>query len=834
VARRDGCVGLSPANAFPPMLGSKFKERLSYDDVRTIRGDVADAYAKGDYPFVSRFGAAYPELQGCSFILIGNPRRGLDLLDSASISSEYSQVLRAFAHWYLSEDQESHKILDALLLRAPDCQLAMGLKSLVAGDRPRILFASSRPSVVEAMRKIGGFEVMSVGVPGQDVDFIMDKELRVGSGSAAARSYLERGGIFLQFDLGGPIPSDLGDFPYFRYAYVPDPEMHLANDGDVLRDFDQIITCCSQMSVELEALYGRPTLTLPLFGGLTSLHESVGESVRWRQDKAYLTLPRPIDVLFTGAIATPLYVEKPTRFLAFSQLPAQFDIRLLDRTFSPEVYDTMLGLAKFVPASFRWLDGVGSRTIQALRKGTFVLANEKTALDLYFARDGEGISFFRERSLLEDVAGILESYEILRGEFEANRPQFERRLDELFPPSPIVEQRWLKTLAFLSLQQTPSRREVHKTNRAYGWLTGRAFPRKENLESYFLQDPDAPDYATKELALRASRAVFEGREDVLAEIVRADSDQDAGRPGDLTRELLPAYCSWILGWPEDFVERLQAIWTERGSFQPLDWDALAFFDLKLATWLRRSFVSDALVHCAHISCALAKRGRLPPDASVSPRDVLLSGVGAFLAGRAFEAGDLERAIDLANSALAYAPDNFVAQQVAGKAKLLRWVQGAEAEFEEGEKLWRASVEAWPWFLPEIFPYFLTYPKLDERLLEGNSHEVFLKFVQRVRTDRAHVSDLRIPVCSRGYLRDKLALRIDPITFDVGEVERKIKDLGLRFSEPEFFRRNIVLPLCWDGAVALRDTNPEGAGKVREVLKKCFGDIVKALEIENAV
>jgi len=828
VAHSVGRAGLSPTDVPSSMLGGKFKERLSYDDVRAARGAVADAFAKGDYVYVARYGEAQPELQGCAFILIGNPRRGLAILDDASIASNYSQVLRAFAHWYLGEDREALAILDGVVGRDPDNRLASRLKSLIEGDCPNVLVTSSRSAVANALKNVDGFRVMSAGVPGQDVDFVMDGDLRLGADSAA-RSYLEKGGIFLQFDMGGPIPSDLGQAPFLRYAYVPDPEMHVANDGKDLCNFDRVITCCSQMSLELESLYGCPTLTLPLFGGLTSMHQSLNSEARKRKDRDYLGLPRPIDILFTGSIGTPLYVDKPTRFLALSQLPEKYDIRLLDRTYPSEVYETLLTLAKFVPASFRWLDGLGSRTIQALRNGTFVLANENTALDLYFNGDEEGVCFFQEVNLTSDIPRILDGYETRRAAFERSRPRFDRKLQELFPSSPVVEERWLKTLVFLGLDQSACRTDVQRVNRAYNWMTGRAFPRKEGLEDYFLPDPEAPDYRVKALALKASRSVFEQKRQPMDEIAFGGTEGPMSAADSLTASLIQAFAAWVLENRDSFAERMRLIWRNRESFQPCEWDALPFFDLKLATYLRRSFVSDALVQQAHICCALARAGRLPSAASASPRDVLLSGVGAFLAGLAYEQGDFREAAELAGSALAYFQKNFVAQQIVGRGELRSWAEGEGGDFEKGELLWRDSVEVWPWYLPEIFPTLRKFPDLDARLLEGESHRVFLRFAQRVRTDRAYVANLGIPICSRAYLRKKLAFEIDPAAFEFDKMARALEDHGLRCSEPEFFRRHIVLPLCWDGAVALRGHDPGGAAEILEALRQRFGDLTEALE-----
>ena len=102
------------------MIGCRFQERLSYDDIRSLRGPVDAAFAKGDYPYVARFGAADPERQGMAFILIGNPRRGIEILDAAGIASADSSVLRAFALWYLGKDAKALSLLDAVIRRWPD------------------------------------------------------------------------------------------------------------------------------------------------------------------------------------------------------------------------------------------------------------------------------------------------------------------------------------------------------------------------------------------------------------------------------------------------------------------------------------------------------------------------------------------------------------------------------------------------------------------------------------------------------------------------------------------------------------------------------------------
>ncbi len=418
-----------------------YKERLSQQDISKIRKSPQNAFKVGDYHFAAANADQDSQLAGKAYIAIGNPWRGLKILNHHSTLERESLLFIAFAHWYLNEKEKSKNILNQLLLIEDDIAIkATEFLRLLKYKKIPISMSNFREKTINAFKASHDFDVRFIGFPEQDADIRLGEDHHIQE--VYGKQHLEKSEFYFHFDLGTPVPLDLNHLPTIRrIAFTYDIDMHLFNDAPILRSFHHVITCCSQSSIETEALYGCSTWTLPLFGGLSATHPPIK-----RPD---VPIERIKEVLFTGSIATPIYAEKPSRFFALSQADSRFKIRALDQTFTQSEYENMLYSSIASPVSMRLVDVLGTRSLHSLQAEQAALQFNSNVIPLYLD-DLDLCIGINENTIDEALQTLFETYDQI---IQTKKQLISEQLNRISPYSPETENRWLKTISFRIFQQ---------------------------------------------------------------------------------------------------------------------------------------------------------------------------------------------------------------------------------------------------------------------------------------------------------------------------------------------------------------------------------------------
>lgn len=800
-----------------------FQGRFGAEHIHRVYASIADAFQRGDYQFVARNGAACPELQGAAYILIGNPERGISIFRSNGVTSPLARLTTAFSHWYLGDLTRARAELEGIADDGGYGTVAKRLSDLLEKPRIKVLLGSSRPSVMAAFRKVPDFDVKTVGFPGQDVDLPVGPGRRL-SDTPQGRQALAEADLFFLYDQGVPVPCDLANANLPCFAFVPDAEMHLANQLAEMRLFDGILTTCSQVRLEMEALYGGTVFASPILASLSSLHQPEVQPELPDAMAGYLPdmQARPIDVLFTGSVNTPMYLEKPPAMFQLGRIEAKADIRIFDRAFPYDHYKRLMRSSKCTVVSVRMLDPLSTRALQALAEGTFVLEPAPSALDLYLEGEADGLFTIDPAQPEPVIRRIVADYPALQATFGLRKADLARRMARLFPASPEIEARWLRLSLFLSLLTPRRDKSDVPVNCAVNWWTQRHFVQPQAVLDLMVCDPSQADAALKLLVSRATMAAASKDHAALRRIAHEAQPMADHTPTALAWRLTQVFCLLLCGDAAAF-DRLSDIWTKRDLFVSSPADGLVWFDFTLGVWLRHYFVSEALYNDAVIMGMVTDHhdGHCPGAPQAPPLAVLLGGVGACLAYRALHDGHWAKAMELASEAGRLHPRNPVAKHVQALSTLAMDRGDALAAAED-------AVFQWPWYLPEVLARLQGKPDLDRHFLDGRAEVDYLRFFQRVHSDRRFVASLHLPRPARGYLRWKLGI-------GAGASVKGILDIltrrDLLVGPFDSVLPNVVLPLAWDSAeAAWIDGGPEEISSFDD-LRSLFGAGVEPLRAE---
>ena len=534
-----------------------------------------------------------------------------------------------------------------------------------------------------------------------------------------------------------------------KLLYLSDWELHCYNDDRIFQDFDAAIVSCSQVGIEVERSHGIPTFTAPAFGGLSAIHQGLlndGE-VNWR-----LPDERDTDILFTGSIGTPLYIEKPSHFYQLSQLPDRFHLEFLDKTFPIPEYLDRLSRAKFTTISLRLPGCINTRALQALRQGTMVLCDERTALDLYLEPESEGLCIYRQAHMEEDVCRFLDSYGALAAAFFEGRPRLMEKLAKLAPPSPAAENNWLKLAYAFSKKLAPraAKRGGYPRNQAINWFSARAYAKGDFPANFLCPNRRGEDFAVKDLASRLTWAVQRNEPDVVEELAKRPFSSPAKDRFALPFNLLLVAAMWHSKSWGAYFQGMGQIWAERDTYRASPLDGLPFHDIRLGLFWRKTFIDEQWI------TDFLLRPNSPQG--IESHHLLLNGVSTSLALRSRDEGDFERT----QSFLAEAAKHYAGNPVTRHYQALLEIE-ENARVRAWDRLqdclshWYDAVSIYPWFIPEIFPLVIEHRELDALIFEGELAQVYAKFFQRVRSDRAHLSALELPEKAQAYLSWKLGL-----------------------------------------------------------------------------
>ncbi len=272
--------------------------------------------------------------------------------------------------------------------------------------------------------------------------------------------------------------------------------------------------------------------------------------------------------------------------------------------------------------------------------------------------------------------------------------------------------------------------------------------------------------------------------------------RDLSTKQHLPFEMLKAILFWKERDKKKLFQTLSHIWENRSKYEDSKYDGLIYFDLQSSLFMRSDMTAESIVNDCIINKALLNQKIISKSSNyqTSPSKAILSGIGAFLSKTAYEEGRFEDALSIASDSVTLCPQNSNAHFRLGVILLDFWITNSD-DYLLGKGIIHLNlgIGHYPWHLVEILPRLLAYPELDQKIFNGKSHEVYLKFSQRIRTDRKHVSNLAIDPKSVAYLRNKLGLGPHQTAFE--EIEAALDVADLNISEDNFRILNVVKPLC---------------------------------------
>lgn len=761
-----------------------FKERLSQKEISLFRGNAEEAFRLGDYHHAAVYAKKNSELSAKSYILIGNPWRGLEIINNFRHVSPELTLYQAFAYWYLEDTNMALSLLTNIQGSSVYGENARELIRLLKLPKIPILMSCFREKLIDSFKNSSAFDVRFTGFSEQNTDFELDEEHKLKT--EEAQDFIKCSEYYFHFDLGIPIPMDLNDYPdKRRIAFVYDVDMHLFNDGDCLRSFHNVVNCCSQSSIEVECLYGTATWSLPLFGGLSATHPGI-------KKPTYDTV-RQNEVLFTGSIATPIYVEKPSRFFALSQADNLYKIRVMDKTFSQSKYEELLHSTAASPVSMRLQQGLGTRSLHSLQAGQCTLQFGENVISLYLDKLDLCLPI-SETSINQTLSHLTDTFENLADETIMH---IQEQVAHICPDSPTTEDRWLKTITFLNIvNDLPDVSAIEPGNRIVNWFTHQTYDNLQSVETKLL--PQRHD--VNHLARSAIYAAFLERQQLVDDskktLQAAEAQSEPSK--SLPLKLLLALQSWHENDHIEFIKQLEDIWDMKEVFQDTKEDGLVYFDLQSNLFMRAHMAPESLLNDTEINKSLLHLKENTGQKSLSTTDVLLSGIGAYLSEISYMENNFKKALSLAQEALSYCQNNPNACYRYGLLLLDAWIiKPSDSLLITGRQYWEYGICHYPWHMCHILERLAEYPDLDQQLFDGESYVVYLKFMQRIRTDRKHVSDYSLPKEAIPYLRYKLGLRHNETSIDL--IKSALHSHNLILSEAEFLHPHILTPLCENSA-----------------------------------
>lgn len=753
-------------------------------EIAALNGSAADAFRAGDYQFAERR-TEDPIRRGLALVMIGNPLDGLPLLDrldpAAPETSEDAACILAYAHWHLGENEEARLILRARLASHPGDAKARDFLDLLEGGPIPFLFETGRPELRESMPRTEGFEATVVAENPTPTEF---------------EERARKARFHFRYDFGAPglrERPDLAAMPACpSFLYLTDPDVHVLTRFGGMRRFDTVIAATSHHAAELGALLDLPTVSAPFFGGLSATHPSLGIADDPFGDEG----ERPVDLYFSGAVATPIYHEKPARFFALSGLPARCRCAFHDRTFPLAEYRDRLAAAKFAFVSVRMPGNVNTRAIQALGQGALVLCEAGSGLTDYFPGPEHGVLTYRPDAVRSDIEAHLARYREYRARVAANWPAIRDRLTRLFPDTPRAETLWLRYLAFLTVLRRPAFSPCPEPDGQPGpldWFTVRGLrDQAEDLRRGLNSLPGRFEALTLRIA-RTRPAPPAWLDDDGGFAPPAPGECDTGTltvPRSLPERLLALNHAWVERDRPCFEMLAESVWRDRATGMRLDGWALP--DFWLAVFMNRLGLSPGRLYDRAMRTRLvdARPDIYPLAPRCGETDLLVAALGMVRAERLLQRGDTGGAAKRAAAVLECDPDNHAALQLAALCGVHRAIVCASTVTDGAVEDWRRSIVRYPWHFARVLPLLAGRPEIDARFCEGAAHARYLKMVQRMPDPRPLVSPPRIPAGAARYLAWKLGLT-EP---DPRRIRAALENHDLLLAPDRTVEERVVVPI----------------------------------------
>ncbi|MEZ5666638.1 MAG: hypothetical protein R3F55_04230 [Alphaproteobacteria bacterium] len=387
-----------------------FSYRISPEAMLARHGGALQALRAADFLSAIRLAADRPDIRAAALAMAGNEAAGLDAVP-ADCATPVTLFVAALASWLTGGDAAADRWSRRLAAVAPS-HPGIGLLAAARGapDGPLLYYTTSavRNAFADRLKRSFGTAVTVVGHnPGQ-----VDICIGIDTPPEALARVLGAMPKLVLIDQLSILPRAILQLPAPKVALTTDIEFYWAARGGELDAIDVILTGNSGDHAELG--YRTGTQILQRVAALTDLPEApfaVGLAAT----------PRPIDLLATGSIDGAFFPDKHSRYTEATRVADRHDVRLLGRAFDRPTYFGLLAQAKFALTSSRASHALLGRQVDALVRGTLVLAPEHSALPLLLDSAECGLLPYRDGRVARDVEAALAAYPAHRDAFDQPR-----------------------------------------------------------------------------------------------------------------------------------------------------------------------------------------------------------------------------------------------------------------------------------------------------------------------------------------------------------------------------------------------------------------------------
>lgn len=428
------------------MIACPVKYRTTYEDIHNHYNSIGHAFDNGDYVYAALFGDKEPELQGCAYIMLGHPEKGLEILSDRKINSSKSLLYKAFALWCLNRKVEGMEIMSDISKGQPEDSIYIKFFNLLKKDKINILVID-KSLRFKNKKQDGQMNVLTIGYSHMD-----DIQIDFDFGDTALSIILEEYNIIPDFLFVfrpeyNVLFKGLEHLPFPKIAFFTDYDMHIYQKYNDMLKFDKFIVNSSTEHFEMSNIFNREVYT--------HIVSYTSES----PVSDFSNMEKPYDILLTGSSFKTFFHDKSKIILSLTGLDKKYKL-LINDGFVPshKYYISFLSLAKAVPTFFRFYGLFPIRGMDALNSGASVLYQERGVLELFFEKYVERIFPYNNSNILESAEHAIKNYN------KCDTAAIKQKLAKIFGRETSGE-RFLKFCAFVSLFPLNNPRDIGCANR---------------------------------------------------------------------------------------------------------------------------------------------------------------------------------------------------------------------------------------------------------------------------------------------------------------------------------------------------------------------------------
>ncbi len=536
----------------------------------------------------------------------------------------------------------------------------------------------------------------------------------------------------------------------FSIAVLNDYEIwQLGNLGNDL-GVDLVITPSSSSRESLKGVTNQSIVTNPIFTALSSLHNR-GDANIADPYSVYLSHlgERPIDVLFTGSIATAIYRSKAETLFNLTSLPRKINFLAIDRSLPYEYYQIALRSAKFTVNPIRYRGSLNTRAMQGLKQNTFALVEKGSAFMHYGLGQDEGIFEYSNETICKDVKRAIKQWQDL---YMALDPfQLNQVLTERIPSSPDLEKIWQRLCAWFALvaPKRNSRNPIRSGSRVQNCWTFDSVER--DGDTRLGQKAPIKNGRTFEREIYYTNRFFLHLNDRrFSDCCYSINQGLIEFPSSLILNLLDAFSSYFVRDTPTADKKISNIFFNFERFDHRDNIKLVFGNHRLNTWLMKYALDPIDFLDRQVSLPVMHKTN---HCATSPGKLMLDSIVGF---REFASCNSRRAFDFKLSIKKEIKSPQ--QKHLVNLRALEFCLTSDEPVPPGliESI-EQSINYMPWYFQEYLYYADRNEKFDSVLFEGGAHERFLDFVARIVSDRPHASTTYLYPSTKKYLARKCTL-----------------------------------------------------------------------------